>query len=88
MLLYRCSCRFLFGGDQGRLKYAPPQNFSPLYESLLPTQNLVIDPGFYFGEVGKAILSGPLEVNDNIAFVPKPVDTSTVSSRKSYFYTF
>lgn len=72
------SCRFLFGGDQGRLKFSPPQNFSPLYESLMPTQLLRIDPGFYMGELHKASLSGPLETEDNIAFVPKPVDTSMV----------
>jgi hypothetical protein len=39
------SCRFLFGGDHGRLKYSPPENFSPLYECLLPNQSLYIDPG-------------------------------------------
>ena len=72
------SCRFLLGGEEGRLKYAPPANFSPLFESLLPTQNLRIDPGFYMGDLNKAVLSGPLDIDDKIAFVPKPVDTSTV----------
>ena len=72
------SARFLFGGEQGRLKYAPPENFSPLYESLLPTQNLCIDPGFYFGELHKVMLSGPLPSEDDIAFVPNPVDTTSV----------
>ena len=76
----KVSCRFLLGGEEGRLKYAPPANFSPLFESLLPTQNLRIDPGFYMGDLNKAILSGPLDIDDKIAFVPKPVDTSTVSN--------
>ena len=74
----KVSCRFLLGGEEGRLKYAPPANFSPLFESLLPTQNLRIDPGFYMGDLNKAILSGPLDIDDKIAFVPKPVDTSTI----------
>ena len=74
------SCRFLLGGEEGRLKYAPPANFSPLFESLLPTQMLRIDPGFYMGDLNKAVLSGPLDIDDKIAFVPRPVDTSTVRS--------
>lgn len=76
----KVSCRFLLGGEEGRLKYAPPANFSPLFESLLPTQMLRIDPGFYMGDLNKAVLSGPLDIDDKIAFVPRPVDTSTVSS--------
>ena len=70
--------RFLFGGDHGRLKFAPPEQFSPLCESLLPIQSLYIDPGFYFGELHKTILSGPLPLNDDVAFVPNPVDTSAI----------
>ena len=34
----KISCRFLFGGEHGRLKYSPPDGFSPIYDSLLPTQ--------------------------------------------------
>ena len=79
----KVSCRFLLGGEEGRLKYAPPANFSPLFESLLPTQMLRIDPGFYMGDLGKAVLSGPLDIDDKIAFVPRPVDTSTVSVLRS-----
>ncbi len=74
----KVSCRFLFGGDHGRLKYSPPSGFSPLFESLRPAQLLHVDPGFYLGDLGKNVLSGPLPVDDDIAFVPRPVDTSTV----------
>ena len=83
-LIYFNSARFLFGGEQGRLKYAPPDNFSPVYECLLPTQNLCIDPGFYFGEINKVILSGPLPTEDDVAFVPNPVDTTNVSLYKTH----
>ena len=41
----KVSCRFLFGGDHGRLKYSPPAGFSPLFESLRPMQQLHVDPG-------------------------------------------
>ena len=77
--MYYFSARFLFGGEQGRLKYAPPEHFSPLFESLLPHQELLIDPGFYFGDLPKVVLSGPLPLEDDVAFVPNPVETSNVS---------
>jgi len=73
------SCRFLFGGDQGRLRYPPPELHSPIVECLLPTQVLQIDPCFYFGDPFKTTLAGPLKIEDDTAFVPKPVDTEIVS---------
>ena len=72
----------MFGGEHGRQKYSPPINFSPLYESLMPTQNLRIDPGFYLGDFNKAIICGPLTIDDDIAFVPYPVETASVSKRQ------
>jgi ryanodine receptor 2 len=77
------SCRFLLGGDHGRLKYIPPEEFSPLVESLLPQQVLSIDPCFYFGNLNKVVLSGPWPVEDDTAFVPTPVDTTAVSKTTS-----
>ena len=96
----KISCRFLFGGEHGRLKYSPPDGFSPIYDSLLPTQVcrhivicnlyfvicnllfvtqiLAIDPCFYFGDLSKGTLAGPLPVEDDIAYVPAPVDTSNI----------
>ncbi|XP_069698288.1 ryanodine receptor isoform X7 [Periplaneta americana] len=75
----KLSCRFLLGGDHGRLKYIPPEEFSPLVESLLPQQVLSIDPCFYFGNLNKVVISGPWPVEDDTAFVPTPVDTSTIT---------
>lgn len=66
------------GGDHGRLKFTPPDEFSPLFESLLPQQILTIDPCFYFGNLNKCVLTGPWYVEDDTAFVPNPVDTSMV----------
>lgn len=40
---------------------------------------LSIDPCFYFGNLNKVVLSGPWPVEDDTAFVPTPVDTTTVS---------
>jgi ryanodine receptor 2 len=75
----KLSCRFLLGGDHGRLKYIPPEEFSPLIESLLPQQVLNLEPCFYFGNMNKNVIAGPLAVEDDTAFVPNPVDTSMVS---------
>ncbi|XP_025830516.1 ryanodine receptor [Agrilus planipennis] len=75
----KLSCRFLLGGDNGRLKYIPPEEFSPLVESLLPQQVLSLDPCFYFGNLNKCVLAGPWLVEDDVAFVPGPVDTSMVT---------
>ncbi|XP_055904502.1 ryanodine receptor isoform X13 [Eupeodes corollae] len=75
----KLSCRFLFGGDHGRLKYPPPVGFSPLVQCLMPHQILSLDPCFYFGNLNKNVLAGPWMIEDDTAFVPNPVDTSGVS---------
>ncbi|KAG8232313.1 hypothetical protein J437_LFUL009412 [Ladona fulva] len=74
----KLSCRFLLGGDHGRLKYVSPEEFSPLVESLLPSQILSLDPCFYFGNLNKCVLAGPWLVEDDTAFVPTPVDTTNM----------
>lgn len=74
------SCRFLLGGNSGRLKYGPPHGHSPLIETLLPQQQLKVEPCFQFGELNKGIIVGPsIESVDEAAFVPQPVDTSMVN---------
>ncbi|XP_046400098.1 ryanodine receptor isoform X3 [Ischnura elegans] len=75
----KLSCRFLLGGDHGRLKFMPPEEFSPLVESLLPSQILSLDPCFYFGNLNKCVLAGPWLVEDDTAFVPTPVDTTNIT---------
>lgn len=75
----KLSCRFLFGGDHGRMKFNPPLGFSPLVQCLMPHQNLSLDPCFFFGNLNKNVLAGPWLVEDDSAFVPKPVDTSSVT---------
>ncbi|XP_050722291.1 ryanodine receptor-like isoform X2 [Eriocheir sinensis] len=74
----KLSARFLLGGEHGRLKYPPPDGHSTVSECLLPFQTLAIDPCFYFGEQHKGILAGPLPIQDDLVFVPKPVDTNHI----------
>lgn len=74
----KLSARFLLGGEHGRLKYPPPDGHSPVSECLLPFQTLAIDPCFYFGEQHKGTLAGPLPIQDDLVFVPKPVDTTSI----------
>ena len=74
------SCRFLFGGDHGRLKFGPPQGHSPIVQTLLPLQELNIEACFQFGDLSKGIIFGPnVEYIDDAAFVPKPVDTAEIT---------
>lgn len=74
------SCRFLFGGDHGRLKFGPPQGHSPIIQTLLPSQELSIESCFQFGDLAKGIICGPnVELFDDAAFVPKPVETSDIN---------
>ncbi|XP_038217167.1 ryanodine receptor isoform X31 [Zerene cesonia] len=75
----KLSCRFLLGGEHGRLRYAAPEGYSPLVESLLPQQILSLEPCFYFGNLAKRALAGPPLVQDDTAFVPTPVDTASIS---------
>ena len=74
------SCRFLFGGDHGRLRFGPPQGHSPIIQTLLPAQELNIEPCFQFGDLVKGIIYGPnVELYDDAAFVPRPVETNEIS---------
>lgn len=67
------------GGDHGKLKFCPPLEFSPLVECLAPQQVLSIDPCFYFGNLNKTVLAGPWLIEDDSAFVPNPVNTSSIT---------
>lgn len=73
------SCRFVLGGENGKLRYGPPESHSPISESLLPKEKVKFEPCFYFGEITKNVYSGPTENQDYIPFVPKAISTSHVS---------
>ena len=73
------SVRFIFGGDHGKMKYGPPDNYSPCYECLRPKQKLRLEPCFQLGDLPKGLLVGPAEIRDLTPFVPHPVDTTNVS---------
>ncbi|XP_077528941.1 ryanodine receptor isoform X3 [Haemaphysalis longicornis] len=75
----KLSCRFLLGGDQGKLRYGPPDGHSALVEALLPQQVLTVEPCFQFGDVPKGVLFGPAQISDDAVFVPSPVDTSGIT---------
>lgn len=73
------SCRFMLGGEHGKLKHGPPQGHSAVVESLMPKDRLRLEPCFMFGEASKNILSGPTEITDYVPFVPKAIDTANVN---------
>ncbi|XP_041469245.1 ryanodine receptor 2-like isoform X1 [Lytechinus variegatus] len=75
----RVSARFILGGKHGRFKYSPPKGFAAVCESVLPKERLKIEPCFSLGDVTEGIIQGPTASQDHSAFIPAPVDTSTVS---------
>ncbi|ESO90186.1 hypothetical protein LOTGIDRAFT_123762 [Lottia gigantea] len=72
------SCRFVFGGENGRLKYGPPEEHSPIIECLMPKEKLHLTSCFHFGDLKKSIVSGPTEILDYVPFVPSPVTTGRI----------
>ena len=75
------SVRYILGGEHGKLKYGPPEEYSAAYECLRPKQKLRIEPCFYLGELAKGLINGPSEIKDVAPFVPCPVDTKDVSGQ-------
>ncbi|XP_064602338.1 ryanodine receptor 2-like [Liolophura sinensis] len=74
----KVSCRFVLGGDHGKLKYGPPEGHSPVFESLPPREKLKIEPCFHLGDVQKSIVCGPAGNLERVVFVPHPVDTAHI----------
>ncbi|KAK6754198.1 hypothetical protein RB195_013289 [Necator americanus] len=73
----KVSCRFIFGGDQGRLRFGPPPGFSAVVEAV--SGDLQISDCLSFGELPKNIYCGPATIFSSIEpFVPQPVDISNV----------
>ncbi|CAB3399073.1 unnamed protein product [Caenorhabditis bovis] len=72
----KVSCRFIFGGNQGRLRFGPPSGFSALVEAV--NGELQITDCLSFGDLGKNIYCGPQTIFNQVEpFVPQPVDIST-----------
>jgi len=74
----KLSIRFMLGGEHGKMRFGPPEGFSPAFESLLPKEKLRLTPCFAFGDVPRGMIIGPAEVRDHTAFVPRPVETQHV----------
>ncbi|GMR59737.1 hypothetical protein PMAYCL1PPCAC_29932, partial [Pristionchus mayeri] len=74
----KVSCRFVFGGTEGRLKHGPPHSFSAIFEAA--TDKIDIYECLSFGDVAKAIYGGPQKIISHVdPFVPIPIDISSVS---------
>ncbi|VDN03294.1 unnamed protein product [Thelazia callipaeda] len=73
----KVSCRFMFGGTEGHLRFGPPSGFSALIEAA--TNQLEIRECLSFGEITKNVFIGPSTLHHNTKpFVPTPVDISNV----------
>ncbi|EGT37287.1 hypothetical protein CAEBREN_31615 [Caenorhabditis brenneri] len=72
----KVSCRFILGGNQGRLRYGPPPGFSAVVEAV--NGELGITDCLSFGDLGKNIFCGPQTIFNNLEpFIPTPIDVST-----------
>ena len=81
----RVSSRFLFGGNQGELRYRPPAGFSPMVDVLLPNQEVSVEPCFNFGDLAKQTVCGPQITPDSIpqmvmdlVFIPRVIDSQGI----------
>ncbi|KAK6101668.1 RIH domain family protein [Brugia pahangi] len=73
----KVSCRFMFGGIEGRLRFGPPPGFSALIEAA--ANKLEIGECVSFGDIAKNVYTGPSILRQNTEpFVPKLVDISAV----------
>ncbi|KIH46490.1 SPRY domain protein [Ancylostoma duodenale] len=73
----KVSCRFIFGGDQGRLRFGPPPGFSAVVEAV--SGDLQISDCLSFGELQKNVYCGPHTIFTSIEpFVPQPVEISNI----------
>ncbi|CAJ0957143.1 unnamed protein product, partial [Mesorhabditis belari] len=73
----KVSCRFIFGGDQGRLRYGPPPSFSAIVEAV--SGDLKIEECLSFGDLPKNVYCGASTMLNFDPFVPKPVEISTIN---------
>jgi ryanodine receptor 2 len=73
--ILRCSCRFLFGGTEGRLKHGPPMGYSAIVEAV--SGKIQLEECVSFGELQKNIYSGPGTIlYAHEPYVPQIVDIS------------
>ncbi|KJH53389.1 RIH domain protein [Dictyocaulus viviparus] len=74
----KVSCRFIFGGDQGRLRFGPPPGFSATVEAV--SGELQIFDCLSFGDIQKNVYCGPHTLfTSTEPFVPQPVDISGIN---------
>ncbi|TKR86982.1 hypothetical protein L596_011471 [Steinernema carpocapsae] len=74
----KVSCRFLFGGNHGQLKYGPPSGFSAMVEAVVG--KLEINECLSFGDLPKNIFCGPsTHLHITSPFVPEPIDVTATS---------
>uniref|UniRef100_A0A8R1HP75 Ryanodine receptor n=2 Tax=Caenorhabditis japonica TaxID=281687 RepID=A0A8R1HP75_CAEJA len=72
----KVSCRFIIGGNQGKLKHGPPSGFSAVVEAI--NGELSIADCLSFGDLPKNIYCGPQTIFNNLEpFIPTPIDIST-----------
>lgn len=67
------------GGHLGKFVYGPPEGYAGLYEAANTNKDIVLQPFHCLGDPAELLVYGPTFTSDYEAFVPAPIDTSSVS---------
>lgn len=67
------------GGHLGRFVYGPPEGYAGLYEAADTEKRVLLQPFRSLGDPAELLVHGPGFTSDYEAFVPAPIDTSSIS---------
>ena len=67
------------GGHLGKFAYGPPAGYAGLYEAVNADKDVILQPFRCLGDPAELLVHGPTFTSDYEAFVPAPIDTSSIS---------
>ena len=69
----------LLGGSLGTFHHAPPSGYAGLHEAVESGKKVTLRPFHCVGGDGSLLVEGPVTKSDFEAFIPSPIDTSSVN---------
>ena len=79
ILYFTFSMVMSLGGHLGKFVYGPPEGYAGLYEAANPDKDVILQPFRCLGDPAELLVYGPAFTSDSEAFIPAPIDTSSVS---------
>ena len=67
------------GGHLGKFQYDPPEGYAGIYEAADSAKDVTLQPFRCLGDPDELLVNGPAFTSDYEAFVPAPIDTSSVT---------